>query len=49
MPSFPQVAHKDFDKTVFDKAKHKPFIVFALTLSEGCTLLVWTKIFLQSE
>jgi len=33
----------NFDKIVVDKAKHKPFIVVALALSEGCMLLVWTK------
>jgi len=43
LPSVPQVAQTDFDKTVVDEAKHKPFIAFALALSEGCMLLVLMK------
>jgi len=43
LPSVPQVVHTDFDDSVIDGAKHKPFIVFALASSEGCMLLVWTK------
>jgi len=33
----------DFHDSVVDEAKHKPFIVFAPALTEGCMLLVWTK------
>jgi len=42
LPSVPQVVHANFHDSVFDEAKHKPFIAFALALTEGCMLLVWT-------